>query len=202
VVAETTVGPARLAEFAVANRTDTAPPRLGRVAELGSVLRSALAGGGPKETGLVVDAVFDDTTPDDALRFEVFDHAGESKATLVSAVLAQRIASDPQASLLKLAEKAECGWGNFSFAKRAGPRDYRVRAVDLAGNASPQQKVDLAPKQALHEPGKPERRVDRPPLYHVPRLGVVSKTTVYRASGVAVSLLVLLGMWLAWRRRQ
>ncbi len=202
VVAETSAGPARLAEFAVTDRRDDEPPTLGGVSERASVFGSSLHGANAKWTGLWVDAVFDDTTRDEALRFEVYEHTGDPKGVLRSAVLAFRKSSDPQPSALSLAEKGECTWGTFTFPKKALKRDFRVRAVDLAGNASAPRTVEVRGKPAPAGPDEPDRHAALPPLYYVPKLGVFSKVTVYRASGVAVSLLLLLALWGFLRRRR
>jgi hypothetical protein len=201
VVAKTKTGPARLADFAVADRSDEKPPRIANVVEHDFDDRVAGMGGpGRKRAQLRVASVFDDTTEDAALRFEVFDETGKAQGKLSTALLATRPGSG-QATFLDLTEHDDCRPGNFRFPKDPSKRAYSVRAVDLAGNASAKVTVEIRGQGQPDELTQPKPE-PLPPLYYVPKLGVFSKPTVYRATGALLSFVLLLGLWLAWRRGQ
>jgi hypothetical protein len=148
-----------------------------------------------------VSAVFDDTTPDSALRLELLDPKGTVRA---SAWSHRRAPDQGQSSRFDLTEYDECLPGNYEFPRDRSKRSYRLRAVDLAGNESEIVAVDVATRAQRLAKARPQdlERKELPPLYRLPGLGVVSKPTVYRAAGALLTLLMMAGVWVRWRLKR
>ncbi len=205
VVARTSAGSAQLADFAVSPEMDRVPPRLG------AALQEGFAddpGGedGPAFTGasFLVTAVFDDTTRDAAIRFEV-SHPHRSRKDPPQSATFVRYFQHGQHRLVEFVERSGCEPGNFTLPPDPRARQYVIRAVDLAGNASKPRLVEL-----VKTPSEQESEIRRllmtenGSLWYLPVLGTVIRGRALAAGGVL--LLVTLGSLIAgtvlWRRRR